>query len=135
KRLREANEALDARVKERTADLAESNEHLRMEIYERQAAENALLQSEANLRQALGNAEHSIKEKEVLNRELNHRVKNNLQIICSLLSIQANRMKDRGNQEIFKECQHRVRAIALVHQRLCGAANLANIDLATYFEQ
>src|SRR5262249_48148932 len=35
--------------------------------------------------------------------------------------------------EIFKECQHRIRAIALVHQRLCGAANLTNIDLSEYF--
>ena len=69
----------------------------------------------------MGNAELSLKEKEVLNRELNHRVKNNLQIISSLLSIQAGRIKDKANQEIFKECQHRVRAIALVHQRLCGA--------------
>jgi two-component sensor histidine kinase len=93
------------------------------------------LESEGKLRRALDSAEFSLQEKVVLNRELNHRVKNNLQIINSLLSIQASRLKDSGNREILKECQHRVRAIALVHQRLCGGTNLAQIDLAAYFRQ
>ena len=68
-------------------------------------------------------------------RELNHRVKNNLQIISSLLSLQRTRIPDRRCQELFSECQHRVRAIALAHQRLCGGPSLANIDLAAYFDQ
>ncbi|HTQ40797.1 MAG TPA: histidine kinase dimerization/phosphoacceptor domain -containing protein [Pirellulales bacterium] len=132
-RLREANDVLEARVQERTATLATANEALLNEIKERQAAEDALIQSEANLRLALGSTELSLKEKEVLNRELNHRVKNNLQIISSLLSIQSSKIQGRENQEIFKECQHRIRAIALVHQRLCGAANLTSIDISDYF--
>jgi two-component sensor histidine kinase len=122
-------------VRERTAALATANQSLMIEVRERQSTESALLESEAKLREALDSAEFSIKEKEVLNRELNHRVKNNLQIINSLLSIQASRLKDAGNREILKECQHRVRAIALVHQRLCGGANLTHIDLAAYFRQ
>jgi two-component sensor histidine kinase len=133
--LREANDALEARVQERTAKLATANESLQGEVQERQAAEQALLESEASLRVALGDAELSIKEKEVLNRELNHRVKNNLQIISSLLSIQSTKIEGRENQEIFKECQHRIRAIALVHQRLCGAANLTSPDLSDYFDK
>jgi two-component sensor histidine kinase len=134
-RLREANDVLEARVDERTAKLAAANQALVEEVRERQAAEDALIQSEANLRLALGSTELSLKEKEVLNRELNHRVKNNLQIISSLLSIQSSKIQGRENQEIFKECQHRIRAIALVHQRLCGAANLTSIDLSEYFNK
>ncbi len=134
-RLREANDALEARVEERTTKLATANQALLDEVQERQAAEQALLLSEANLRQALGNTELSLKEKEVLNRELNHRVKNNLQIISSLLSIQSSKIQGDENREIFKECQHRIRAIALVHQRLCGAANLTDIDLSEYFNK
>jgi two-component sensor histidine kinase len=134
-RLREANDVLESRVQERTAALATANQSLMIEVRERQSTEGALLESEAKLRRALDSAECSLQEKVVLNRELNHRVKNNLQIINSLLSIQASRLKDSGNQEILKECQHRVRAIALVHQRLCGGTTLAQIDLAAYFRQ
>jgi two-component sensor histidine kinase len=134
-RLRETNDVLEARVEERTAKLAAANQALLEEVKERQAAEDALIQSEANLRLALGSTELSLKEKEVLNRELNHRVKNNLQIISSLLSIQSSKIQGPENQEIFKECQHRIRAIALVHQRLCGAANLTSIDLSEYFNK
>jgi two-component sensor histidine kinase len=133
--LREANDVLEARVQERTAKLATTNKALLNEITERQTAEKALLESQANLRLALGSAEISIKEKEVLNRELNHRVKNNLQIISSLLSIQSSKIQGRENQEILKECQHRIRAIALVHQRLCGGTNLTSIDLSEYFSK
>ena len=134
-RVREANDVLESRVRERTAALATANQSLMIEVRERQATEAALLESEGKLLRALDSAEFSLQEKVVLNRELNHRVKNNLQIINSLLSIQASRLKDSGNREILKECQHRVGAIALVHQRLCGGTNLAQIDLAAYFRQ
>jgi two-component sensor histidine kinase len=77
----------------------------------------------------------ALNEKEILFRELDHRVKNNLQIISSLLSLQGGQLRDPSSRELFKECQHRVRAIALVHQRLCGGTNLANIDLGAYFRQ
>jgi two-component sensor histidine kinase len=134
-RLHEANDVLEARVAERTADLATSNRSLQREVRERQEAEAALRTSEANLRQALDETASSLGEKEILLRELNHRVKNNLQIITSLLSLQRTRIQDPSCQELFAECQHRVRAIALAHQRLCGAPSLANIDLAAYFDQ
>jgi two-component sensor histidine kinase len=135
RRLKEANDVLEARVGERTADLAAANESLQREVHERQDAEAALRASEANLRDALETTANSLREKDVLLRELNHRVKNNLQIITSLLSLQRARITDRGTQELFAECQNRVRAIALAHQRLCRAPSLAEIDLAAYFDQ
>jgi two-component sensor histidine kinase len=134
-RLREANDALEARVAKRTADLATANESLMNEVRERQEAAAALVTSEANLRRALDETAASLHEKEILLKELNHRVKNNLQIITSLLSLQRTRLTDRNCQELFAECQHRVRAIALAHQRLCCGPSLANIDLAAYFDQ
>jgi two-component sensor histidine kinase len=134
-RLNEVNEILEMRVAERTADLASVNQSLRLEVRDRKEAEGSLRTSEAKLRRALEEMSASLNEKEILLRELNHRVKNNLQIITSLLSLQKTRITDRGCQELFADCQHRVRAIALAHQRLCGAPSLANIDLAVYFDQ
>jgi two-component sensor histidine kinase len=130
-----ANDVLETRVAERTSDLATTNASLHREVRERQEAEAALRQSEASLREALDATATSLREKEILLRELNHRVKNNLQIISSLLSLQRTRIPDRRCQDLFAECQHRVRAIALAHQRLCGGPSLANIDLAGYFDQ
>lgn len=132
-RLHDANEALEARVATRTADLAAANQSLLAEIHERKEVEAALKESEKNLRAALDSVHASLAEKEILLRELQHRVKNNLQIIVSLLSLQSRRSRSQDCAEVLKECQHRVRAIALVHQRLCGATSLASIDLSYYF--
>jgi two-component sensor histidine kinase len=131
--LQQANGVLEHRVQERTADLTAANESLTIEIEERRRTEAALKESGVNLRIAMSTTEAALSEKELLLRELHHRVKNNLQIISSLLSIQANRIRDRAGREPFKECQQRVRAIALVHDRLCQTPNLASFDLATYF--
>jgi PAS domain S-box-containing protein len=74
----------------------------------------------------------SLKEKEVLLREVHHRVKNNLQVICSLLKMQSAYIKDKQALEVFKETQNRVRSIALVHERLYRTNDMARIDFAEY---
>lgn len=132
-RLRQANDVLETRVQERTADLTAVNESLTAEIQERQRAEATLKESEAKLRAAISATEMALREKEVLLRELHHRVKNNLQIITSILSLQGGRIQDRSCQELFKDCQQRVRIIALVHERLCRAPNLTKLNLDSYF--
>ena len=74
----------------------------------------------------------SLRQKEVLLREVHHRVKNNLQMISSLFNLQAEFIQDPRALEIFQDSISRVRAIATVHQRLYQSNDLAEVDAREY---
>lgn len=75
------------------------------------------------------------KEKEILLKEIHHRVKNNLQIISSLLSMQTRSLVDHNVIDAVKESQSRVKTMALIHERLYQIDDLTRIDMKDYFEQ
>ncbi len=78
--------------------------------------------------------EKSLVEKEILLREIHHRVKNNLQIVSSLLSLQSNYIRDEQALDAVKESRNRVESMSLIHQNLYQEENLTGIDLRLYIE-
>ncbi|HIB01844.1 MAG TPA: sensor histidine kinase [Phycisphaerales bacterium] len=77
----------------------------------------------------------SLAEKNVLIREIHHRVKNNMQVITSLLALQANKVKDKHVHEEFQYIQFRINSMAMVHEMLYAAGDLAYIDYEKYLNQ
>jgi len=89
-----------------------------MDISQRLAAQKALARS--------------LREKETLLREIHHRVKNNLQIISSMLTLQSDEFATEDTRKLLQESVHRVRSMALIHQQLYGVESLSHIDLGDY---
>ncbi|WP_321422409.1 PocR ligand-binding domain-containing protein [uncultured Methanobacterium sp.] len=77
----------------------------------------------------------SLDEKEVLLREIHHRVKNNMQIINSLLSLQSQHVEGEETLDVLKESQGRVRSMAMIHEKLYQSPNLTKIDFKDYIEK
>jgi PAS domain S-box-containing protein len=83
-------------------------------------------------KRTLAQLEASLSEKEVLLREIHHRVKNNLQIISSMLNLQTSSVRDKHSLEILEESKNRVRSMALIHEKLYQNQTLARLNLKDY---
>ena len=113
-----------------------------LELLASQAAislENARLytdlrQENSDRRRAEGQLQASLEEKEALLKEVHHRVKNNLQLISSLLSLQAARIAEPAVAELFAESRNRVRSMALCASNLYQAGNFARISMAIHIQ-
>ena len=101
----------------KTKELAEANLALENEIIERKRTEQALRQS---------------LQKEVLLREIHHRVKNSLQIIISLLRMQSRSIGNESLSVALRQSENRIRSMALIHEKLYQSADLARVDFADY---
>nr|WP_323808652.1 histidine kinase dimerization/phosphoacceptor domain -containing protein [Nostoc sphaeroides] len=77
---------------------------------------------------------NALAEKEVLLKEVHHRVKNNLQIVSSLLQLQSQTLKDPEAIKALRESQNRIESISLIHKNLYTSANIGQIDVAEYIE-
>jgi len=77
----------------------------------------------------------SLEEKNILLKEIHHRIKNNMQIISSLLMLQSYKIKSKDDKKIFEDCHARINTMALVHEQLCLSDNLRSVNFKYYFEQ
>ncbi len=125
--LKKNENKLETRVEERTIELTNTNERLLQEIIEPQHIEDEL-----NYRVEFEQLKVSLKEKEVLLKEIHHRVKNNLQIISSLLRLQTKYIHDKQAFEMFQDSHNRVRAMAIIHENLYQSNDLATIKISDY---
>jgi two-component sensor histidine kinase len=92
------------------------------DVTKRIIAENLLLQ-------------HSNREKELLLKEIHHRVKNNLQIVTSLLNLQSNSIEDEKTKSLFEISLHRISSMALVHELLYQSKDFSQINYGSYLEK
>ena len=121
---RRSNRQLQAQQRE----IRRQNEHLSQLLTEK----DGLLGEKDAL---LSGQERLLAEKERLLKEIHHRVKNNLQVVMSLLNSQAASLQDKAALSAIQESQHRVQAMALIHQKLYQAEGVARIPMDSYIEE
>ena len=117
-RIKKINEELEELVKKRTFELENTNVDLQKEIADRIKAEEYI--------------KHQLAEREILLKEIHHRVKNNMQIIISILNLQASFIKNKKIVSILQDSQNRVKAMALIHEKLYQTKDFSNINFSEY---
>ncbi len=111
---------LEELIEGRTIELKKANQHLEQEIAERRRAEEQIVAS--------------LREKEVLLQEIHHRVKNNLQVITSMLDMQSMYTQDPQALRVLRNSQNRIRAMAFVHEKLYHSDDMASVNVTEYVQ-
>jgi len=109
-------------------ELTNTNEELAQANQNLVEMNDKLIESENNLKV-------SLKEKEVLLKEVHHRVKNNLQLISSILSIQMAYLKEEKEKEFLFKIRNRIKTISLIHEDMYGKDNFSKIDFSVYIQK
>jgi len=120
-KLKEANDEIlrhQEIVRQRSNQIESTNRELKEEIIERHRAESLL--------------KDALEEKEVLLKEIHHRVKNNLNVVASLLSLQSDLVVNAKDRELLHEAKNRVITMARIHEKLYQSKNLADIEFGDY---
>jgi two-component sensor histidine kinase len=102
----------------------------RENLLEQLRALNADLEQRVTTRTAELSA--TLREREVLLQEIHHRVKNNLQVISSLINMQVRQLEDKSSRDALEECQTRVQAIALIHEKLYQSKDYSRVPFSAY---
>ena len=101
------------------------NNKLRKEVFLRKS-------KEIDLKKTLTLIKKQDNEKKILLQEIHHRVKNNLQIITSLMSLQRNALNDQKTKQVLSDAMDRVRSIALIHDKIYKSKNINNVNMKDY---
>jgi PAS domain S-box-containing protein len=101
-------------------------------MYDNQPAVQLVVRDITERKKLENRLKKSLKEKDLMMKEIHHRVKNNLMVIQSLLQLQSRYIKDKDTLNIFRESQNRAKSMALIHQRLYQSDDLKRIDFGEY---
>ncbi len=124
--------AVDYLVKPVEPQILRSKVKIFVEIFrQRRRVETTL----AELRQSEERLRVALSEKEVLLKEVHHRVKNNMQVVSSLLNLQARKITDPTALEAFADCQRRIRAMAMIHETLYRTEDLSCVSCREYLSR
>ncbi len=116
--LQKSTELLDEQVKLRTQQLEDINLQLQEEIETRKNIENKL--------------KKSLSEKELMLKEIHHRVKNNMQVVSSILDLQTEELHDDGLRILFQNTKNRIQSMSLIHEKLYHSDNFDQVDFQEY---
>lgn len=122
-------------IESQNSALGSQNREIRKQRTEIEAQQAEILNVLARLREKEEQLLNEIKVKQSLLQEIHHRVKNNLQVISSLLNLQSNYVKDHQTLEVIRESINRIRSMALIHQSLYQQKDFVRSDFAKYVEE
>ncbi len=98
------------------------------------ALQDVNVELETKVRERTASLEQSLRDKDILLKEIHHRVKNNMQVVVSLLNLQCDELRDEAASQAMSECKSRIKSMMLVHEKLYQSDNVVRIDCEDYIE-